>query len=286
MPILLDAEKPREGLNELLAVSDFVVCSENFPEVSSAQACSAWSKAWATVTGYRDPLLVLHYLAVYYMLLQHIVASRILAVLPCCIVLLVLSLQEWTGRLGLGSALLEMMQRLPQLAFVIVTLGASGCVMLDRRGSPVGLARNGEGSPDAPGSGSTGAESADIDTSIQQLRKEAIKEWSQRPVYRETPLTSFNSSASQRESADTGPIVQATLAVSTAQKLRPEQVVDTTGAGDAFIGAVLYGLCAGLPRESLLALAATVAALKCQLLGARPGLPLREDARLAPYLVV
>jgi len=63
-------------------------------------------------------------------------------------------------------------------------------------------------------------------------------------------------------------------------------VVDTTGAGDAFIGAVLYGLCAGLPRKKLLALAATVAASKCQLLGALAWAPSRDDACLAPYVVV
>ena len=35
-------------------------------------------------------------------------------------------------------------------------------------------------------------------------------------------------------------------------------VVDTTGAGDAFIGAILYGLSAGLSVENMLRLAATV----------------------------
>jgi len=31
--------------------------------------------------------------------------------------------------------------------------------------------------------------------------------------------------------------------VGTAEKIPPPELVDTTGAGDAFIGAVLYGRC-------------------------------------------
>lgn len=50
-------------------------------------------------------------------------------------------------------------------------------------------------------------------------------------------------------------------------------MVDTTGAGDAFIGSVLYGLATGLDRPRMLQLAATVAACKCMAIGARQGLP-------------
>lgn len=56
-----------------------------------------------------------------------------------------------------------------------------------------------------------------------------------------------------------------------------ESVVDTTGAGDSFIGSVLYGLSTGLPMEQTLRLAAVVAACKCTMLGARPGLPARSQ---------
>lgn len=52
-------------------------------------------------------------------------------------------------------------------------------------------------------------------------------------------------------------------------------VVDTTGAGDAFVGGLLYGLCNGIPPPRMLALAAAVAAAKCTALGARAGLPHR-----------
>lgn len=59
--------------------------------------------------------------------------------------------------------------------------------------------------------------------------------------------------------------------------LPPGAVLDTTGAGDAFIGSVLYGLCTGMTPPGILALAAAVAACKCTAIGARPGLPMRKQ---------
>ena len=37
--------------------------------------------------------------------------------------------------------------------------------------------------------------------------------------------------------------VSGRLFLGTAEKIPPAELVDTTGAGDAFIGAVLYGMC-------------------------------------------
>ncbi|GLI60496.1 hypothetical protein VaNZ11_002658, partial [Volvox africanus] len=65
--------------------------------------------------------------------------------------------------------------------------------------------------------------------------------------------------------------------------LPKDAVTDTTGAGDSFIGSVLYGLATGLPLPATLRLAAVVAACKCTELGARPGLPNRS--RLAHALL-
>lgn len=56
-----------------------------------------------------------------------------------------------------------------------------------------------------------------------------------------------------------------------------ESVVDTTGAGDAFIGALIYGLSTAMPPDRMLRLAAVVAAAKCTALGARTGLPHRSQ---------
>lgn len=52
---------------------------------------------------------------------------------------------------------------------------------------------------------------------------------------------------------------------------------DTTGAGDAFHGGLLYGLLNGEDLETSLKLANTTAALKCRALGARTALPTRAE---------
>lgn len=38
----------------------------------------------------------------------------------------------WTGAPSVPSALVSMLLKLPKVKFVIVTLGADGCIMLDR----------------------------------------------------------------------------------------------------------------------------------------------------------
>jgi sulfofructose kinase len=57
----------------------------------------------------------------------------------------------------------------------------------------------------------------------------------------------------------------------------PGGCVDTTGAGDAFHGGFLYGLLQGENAETSLRLGCAVAALGCRALGARTGLPTREE---------
>jgi sulfofructose kinase len=52
---------------------------------------------------------------------------------------------------------------------------------------------------------------------------------------------------------------------------------DTTGAGDAFHGGLLYGLLRGEDLETSLRLANATAALKCRALGARTALPTRTE---------
>uniref|UniRef100_A0A6U4SHY2 Carbohydrate kinase PfkB domain-containing protein n=1 Tax=Hemiselmis andersenii TaxID=464988 RepID=A0A6U4SHY2_HEMAN len=58
---------------------------------------------------------------------------------------------------------------------------------------------------------------------------------------------------------------------------KPKSIVDTTGAGDSFIGAMLYGLVGGMPAEKAMLLASVVAAAKCSGPGARSALPLRSE---------
>lgn len=55
------------------------------------------------------------------------------------------------------------------------------------------------------------------------------------------------------------------------------EVVDTTGAGDAFHGAFAWALAQGRDDATCARIAATVAALKCRRLGARAGLPTADE---------
>jgi sulfofructose kinase len=55
------------------------------------------------------------------------------------------------------------------------------------------------------------------------------------------------------------------------------EIVDTTGAGDAFHGAYAWALAGGRSAQDCARVAAAVAALKCRKLGARAGLPTRAD---------
>nr|KYP70763.1 Ribokinase [Cajanus cajan] len=74
------------------------------------------------------------------------------------------------------------------------------------------------------------------------------------------------------------------LYIGTAENIPPSELIDTTGAGDAFIGAILYAICANFAREKMLCFAATVAASKCRALGARSGLPYSTDPCLASFM--
>jgi sulfofructose kinase len=57
----------------------------------------------------------------------------------------------------------------------------------------------------------------------------------------------------------------------------PTEIVDTTGAGDAFHGAFAWGLAHGRSAQECARIAAATAALKCRRLGARAGLPTRAE---------
>ena len=56
-------------------------------------------------------------------------------------------------------------------------------------------------------------------------------------------------------------------------------VVDTTGAGDVFHGAFLYGFLQGWEAGDILRFANAVSALKCTCLGGRTGIPRLEEVR-------
>jgi len=198
IPILIDAEKKREGLDDLLNLSDYVVCSAKFP-------------------------------------------------------------QAWTEASSIPSALLSMLLRLPNVKFVIVTLGGDGCIMLQRSAT--------EGDQ---------SEEIDIDCLLESLN--------QRKGSSNTVIPTCISSAGTKLRANGIGTISGQLFIGTAEKIPPSELLDTTGAGDAFIGAILYAICAGMQPETMLPFATQVAAASCRALGARTGLPHRTDPRLAPFL--
>ncbi|KAJ3693139.1 hypothetical protein LUZ60_012234 [Juncus effusus] len=200
IPILIDAERKREGLDELLNFASYVVCSEKFP--------MAWTNAQST-----------------------------------------------------ASALVSMLINLPNLKFVIVTMGEKGSIMLQRSLN------------DASEINET-----DVDILFESLQEKKLDENLINP-------TCISSEENIRISADGIGSISGTLFIGTAEKIAPAQLIDTTGAGDAFIGAVLYGLCAGMKPQTMLPFASQVAASGCRALGARSGLPWRTDPRLAPFWI-
>uniref|UniRef100_A0A0E0EP78 Carbohydrate kinase PfkB domain-containing protein n=1 Tax=Oryza meridionalis TaxID=40149 RepID=A0A0E0EP78_9ORYZ len=197
LPILIDAERKRDGLDELLNFASYVVCSAKFP-------------------------------------------------------------QAWTGASSTPVALVSMLLRLPNIKFIIVTLGEKGCLMLERS------------TTDA-----SEAEEIDVESLLESLEKKEVLSSSMPKC--------IASKSNLRISADGIGSISGRLLLGTAEIIPSEELIDTTGAGDAFIGAVLYGLCSGMPPEKMLPFAAQVAACGCRGLGARTALPHRTDPRLAAY---
>jgi len=96
---------------------------------------------------------------------------------------------------------------------------------------------------------------------------------------RNTSGYAMGSSSSAAATAVAAPAagIVATVTLASSAALPKDAVVDTTGAGDSFIGSVVYGLATGMPMNKTLTLASVVAACKCTALGARPGLPQRSQ---------
>ncbi|KAJ0611658.1 putative ribokinase [Helianthus annuus] len=200
IPILIDAERLREGLDEFLNLSDYVMCSAKLP-------------------------------------------------------------QAWTKAPTVSSALVSMLLRLPKVKFVIVTLGADGCIMLER-------------SITVPADDAT-IEEMDVDNLLKLLK--------QKLDCGQTAPTCVSSGITRLQAKGVGSVC-GRLFLGTAEKIPEPELVDTTGAGDAFIGAILYAICTNRPPEQMLPFAAQVAAISCRALGARTGLPRLSDPRLTPFL--
>ncbi|AES81669.2 pfkB family carbohydrate kinase [Medicago truncatula] len=197
IPILVEAESPREGLDELLTLAEFVVCSARFP-------------------------------------------------------------QAWTQSPSIPSALVSMLLRLPNIKFVIVTLGEDGCLMLERSANE-----------------DVGLEERNVESFLELLYKEKDERLAI-PTCISSVVTKFRVNGLGT--------VCGRFFIGTAEKIPDSELIDTTGAGDAFIGAIMYAICSNMAPEIMLPFAAQVAAAKCRALGARTGLPHRTDPRLASFL--
>ncbi|XP_038717539.1 uncharacterized protein LOC120010763 isoform X2 [Tripterygium wilfordii] len=218
IPILIDAERKREGLDNLLELADYAICSAKFPQliINTLSIQPNFGVNWSFIG------------------------------------------LAWTEAPSIPSALVSMLLRLPNLKFVIVTLGKDGCVMLERNVN-----------------GDVVSEEIDVDSLLETLR--------QRKDDSIGIPTCLSSPVAKLTAQGIG-AVSGRLFAGTAEKIPPSELVDTTGAGDAFIGAALYAICADMPPEKMLPFAAQVAAANCRALGARTGLPHRTDPCLASFL--
>lgn len=61
------------------------------------------------------------------------------------------------------------------------------------------------------------------------------------------------------------------------QRSYPVEAVDTTGAGDVYHGAYIYGVLQGWDMAASMRFASAVAAMKCRRIGARDGIPRLEE---------
>ncbi|XP_016471153.1 uncharacterized protein LOC107793340 isoform X3 [Nicotiana tabacum] len=167
--------------------------------------------------------------------------------------------QAWTEAPSVPDALVSVLLKLPNIKFVIVTLGEDGCLMLQRAEAE-----------------DFQSEEIDVDDLFKKMKQSIDAD--------ATSPTCISSDIAKLHAKGIG-TVSGKLLLGTAEKIPPSELVDTTGAGDAFIGAVLYALCANMPPEKMLPFASQVAGIGCRALGARAGLPHLADPRLRPFSV-
>lgn len=220
IPVLVEGERLRSGLDELLQEADYVVTSSGFP-------------------------------------------------------------MAWTGQNCLGDALVSMLHQLPRAKWIITTLGSQGSVLIRRVDQHAVSAS----------SSSEGAFVSNCQTVIDELFSKLAPHGQQIACNSQTGVDIYTNDIQTAQhplnlqlSTSQEVSVSALVTVASAAGIPPNAVVDTTGAGDAFIGSVLYSIAMGIEPERSLCLASVVAACKCTQLGARPGLPYSH--MLAPSMLV
>jgi len=165
----------------------------------------------------------------------------------------------WTGLPSEAAALLACVARLPAARLLVTTLGRRGSVAIERVPSA----------------------SAPAET-LDEPRLAAL-------LASLPPPDDGGSSAAQPRPASASRLLwlpawgsAARVVTAPAASLSSAAVVDTTGAGDAFIGTLAACLLADAPLELAMELASWTAAVKCTGVGARAALP--RLAQLPPHL--
>jgi sugar/nucleoside kinase (ribokinase family) len=177
--------------------------------------------------------------------------------------------KDATGEETTETAMVKMLAELPNAKTLVTTLGSRGAVMvarvddvLDETTTTTTTLRELVGSLEAEAKAKETKEN-------KMYAKSAVP----LPAVPATSATVYLEDAGADAATKLGP-VRVTFAPAAA--MRAEQIADTTGAGDSFIGSFCFGVATGMALPAAMRLGAYVAARKCTALGARPGLPRRD----------
>ena len=156
----------------------------------------------------------------------------------------------------LGDAMTRVFARLPNARVMVTTLGARGAVALVREDS------------------TTVGEAQVLDEVIERLELSVDSDG-----VAEIPGESASSGViTVTDASGDGRVENVRVIFAPAMKLREDEVVDTTGCGDAFIGAFAYAACEDdFDVGETMRLCSYVAAKKCRDVGARRGLPRADE---------
>lgn len=174
--------------------------------------------------------------------------------------------KDATGENDTETAMVKMLSELPRAKSLCTTLGSRGAVLVERvdeweEDVKSATLKKLLTSLETEAKSGDAASSKEKDTSDVPL-----------PAVPKTSSVVYLTDAGDEATAKLGP-VRVTFAP--AAKMSAEQIVDTTGAGDSFIGSFCFGIATGMALPNVMRLGAYVAARKCTALGARPGLPTR-----------
>eukprot|EP01025_Chloroclados_australasicus_P028836 TRINITY_DN2859_c0_g3_i3.p1 TRINITY_DN2859_c0_g3~~TRINITY_DN2859_c0_g3_i3.p1 ORF type:complete len:448 (-),score=57.37 TRINITY_DN2859_c0_g3_i3:265-1608(-) len=213
---------------------------------------------------------------------------------------------DFTGEQCRGDALISMATQLPNAKLIVNTFGNKGSLLMQRVDGEA--ARSGTAVLDdvieqnilqfqqmeneiQPSAVCVSANRVNVGTGHVQVVESSL--WKRKYPENESLLKQRKEEAAEKEAirnasvSDSGYIstmstiqnqkLLAKLYIASPAKISQDSIIDTTGAGDSFLGSLCYGLCMGKSMPEILALASVVAAVKCTVSGARGGQPLRHQ---------